>query len=149
MKNKKKPNGIRLSPKYGLNPTIPVCFWCGKEKNEIALMGKIGDGRKGDDFEAPKYAVLDYEPCEKCQGLMSSGFTIMEVTDKPNKRTAVEMCKGAYPTGRFSVIKNETAERIFGKDISQRGKAFMSDADYSEMFKEMIEKENKNDKSKQ
>lgn len=32
-------SGIKLSPKYGVNPTIPVCFWCGKEKNEIALMG--------------------------------------------------------------------------------------------------------------
>ena len=26
---------IPLSPKHGLNPTIPVCAWCGKEKNEI------------------------------------------------------------------------------------------------------------------
>lgn len=32
---------IELSPKYGVNPTIPVCFWCGKEKNEIALMGRV------------------------------------------------------------------------------------------------------------
>lgn len=24
---------ITLSPKYGVNPTIPVCFWCGEEKN--------------------------------------------------------------------------------------------------------------------
>ena len=143
MKNKKKPNGIRLSPKYGLNPTIPVCFWCGKEKNEIALMGKIGDGRKGEDLEAPKYAVLDYEPCEKCRELMSSGFTVMEATDKPNSRTNVEMCEGAYPTGRVSVVKNEAAERIFGKDISQRRKIFMSVADFSEMFGELIEKENK------
>lgn len=33
--------GIKISPKYGLNPTIPVCFWCGKQKNEIALMGRM------------------------------------------------------------------------------------------------------------
>ena len=29
--------GIKLSPKHGLNPTIPVCFWCGEERNEVAL----------------------------------------------------------------------------------------------------------------
>ena len=36
--------GIKLSPKHGLNPTIPVCFWCGEERNEVALLGHIGDG---------------------------------------------------------------------------------------------------------
>ena len=45
--------GIKLSPKHGLNPTIPVCFWCGEERNEVALLGHIGDGRKHEDFEAP------------------------------------------------------------------------------------------------
>ena len=35
-------NAIKVSPKYGLNPTIPVCFWCGKERGEIALMGRMG-----------------------------------------------------------------------------------------------------------
>ena len=34
---------IKLSPKHGLNPTMPVCFWCGKEKNEVAhiLINKV------------------------------------------------------------------------------------------------------------
>ena len=36
-------SGIKISPKYGVNPTIPVCFWCGKQKNEIALMGHMKD----------------------------------------------------------------------------------------------------------
>ena len=49
--------GIKLSPKHGLNPTIPVCFWCGEERNEVALLGRIGDGRKHEDFEAPRYMV--------------------------------------------------------------------------------------------
>ena len=53
---------IKISPKYGVNPTIPVCFFCGEPKNEIALMGKM----KG-DIEAPKNMVLDYEPCEHCK----------------------------------------------------------------------------------
>ena len=40
---------IILSPKYGVNPTIPVCFWCGEQKPEIALMGRVyeKDSRTG------------------------------------------------------------------------------------------------------
>ena len=127
-------NSIRLSPKYGVNPTIPVCFWCGEEKNEIALMGHIGDGRKHEDFEAPRYAVIDYEPCDKCRCGMAQGFTVMEATQHPNARTSIEMQKGVYPTGRFVVLKHEAAVRIFGKEFTSRGKAFMSEGDFNQMF---------------
>lgn len=41
-------NSIRLSPKHGLNPSISVCFFCGEDKNEIILPGKL-EG----DAEAP------------------------------------------------------------------------------------------------
>ena len=30
---------LRLHPNHGLNPTIPLCFLCGKEKNEVVLLG--------------------------------------------------------------------------------------------------------------
>lgn len=96
--------GIKLSPKHGLNPTIPVCFWCGEERNEVALLGHIGDGRKHEDFEAPMHMVIDYEPCEKCRANMALGVTLMEATNKPNSVTKVEMQKGVYPTGRYVVI---------------------------------------------
>ncbi len=49
--------GIKVSPKHGVNPTIPICFWCGEEKGEIALLGKLPG-----DAEAPRNMVLDYEP---------------------------------------------------------------------------------------
>ena len=45
--------GIQVSPKHGLNPTIPVCFWCGKERGEVALLGRLPG-----DAEAPKNVVL-------------------------------------------------------------------------------------------
>lgn len=103
--------GIKLSPKHGLNPTIPVCFWCGEERNEVALLGHIGDGRKHEDFEAPMHMVIDYEPCEKCRANMALGVTLMEATNKPNSVTKVEMQKGVYPTGRYVVIKREAARK--------------------------------------
>lgn len=67
-------NGITLSPKYGVNPTIPVCFWCGEEKNEVALMGHIGDGRKHEDFEAPMHMVLNFEPCTEAAKRIFNGI---------------------------------------------------------------------------
>ena len=34
-------DSIKISPKHGVNPTIPRCFFCGKEKNMVALLGRI------------------------------------------------------------------------------------------------------------
>lgn len=127
-------NNITLSPKYGVNPTIPVCFWCGEPKNEIALLGHIGDGRKHEDFEAPKYSVINYEPCDKCRAQMAQGFTVMEATTKPNRVSSAEIQKGVYPTGRYVVLKNEVAERIFGDLIKGNRKAFLPVEAFSEMF---------------
>lgn len=127
-------NNITLSPKYGVNPTIPVCFWCGESKNEIALLGHIGDGRKHEDFEAPRYLVINYEPCDKCRAQMAQGFTVMEATTKPNRVSLVEIQKGVYPTGRYVVLKNEAAERIFGDLIKGNRKAFLPVEAFSEMF---------------
>lgn len=86
---------IRLSPKHGLNPTIPVCFWCGKERNEIALLGRVGKS----DAEAPMHAVIDFVPCDECRQKMELGFTVMEATREPNSTSTVEIQKGVYPTG--------------------------------------------------
>lgn len=127
-------NSITLSPKYGVNPTIPVCFWCGKEKNEVALMGRMGDGRKHEDFEAPRHMVLDFEPCEECKKGMELGFTVIEATTTPNSRSSVEIQQGVYPTGRFVVLKIEAAARIFDGIDTKVGKAFLDTQVFTQMF---------------
>ena len=105
--------GLKLSPKHGLNPTISVCFWCGEEKGEIALLGRIGDARNGEDIEASMHTIIDYEPCPDCLAKMDSGFTVVEATTSPNDTTSVPIQDGVYPTGRFVVIKPKAAKRIF------------------------------------
>lgn len=104
---------IRLSPKYGLNPTIPVCFWCGESKNEVAMLGRLGNAKKGEDFEAPKYSVVDFEPCDKCKEQWGLGFPVIEATKEPNDLCKKEIQPGIYPTGRMFVLKNDVAERVF------------------------------------
>lgn len=124
---------IKLSPKYGLNPTIPVCFWCGKDKNEVALLGHIGNGKKHEDFEAPMHMVLDYEPCEECEKAMAMGFTVMEATRTPNEVTDREMQSGVYPTGKWAVLTHEAAARIF-PDAENFSKAFLEMGVYDKII---------------
>lgn len=122
--------GIKISPKHGLNPTIPVCFWCGKQKNEVALMGRM----KG-DIEAPKNMVLDYVPCEECQSHMAMGVTVLEASDHPNTEGQPPMQTGVYPTSRFVVVTTECADRVFNAYAPwSEGKKVFVDSDVFSHF---------------
>lgn len=114
-------NSIKISPKYGLNPTIPVCFFCGEPKNEIAIMGRM----KG-DIEAPKNMVLDYEPCEHCKEQWNKGIPLIECVtsyyiddDRPHISVDPTTDDLLYPTGRYCVIKIEAAKRLFNIPAEQ------------------------------
>lgn len=122
--------GIKISPKHGLNPTIPVCFWCGKQKNEIALMGRMTD-----DIEAPKNMVLDYVPCEECQSHMAMGVAVLEASDHPNTEGQPPMQKGVYPTSRFVVVTTDCANRVFNAYAPwSEGKKVFVDSDVFSHF---------------
>jgi len=99
---------IRISPKHGLNPTIPVCFHCGQQKNEIALLGKLKN-----DAEASKYTVLDYEPCDACKEQIKSEYVMLTgVTPiQPDARMPITKMDGKeyYPTESIKI-----RERILG-----------------------------------
>ena len=116
---------ITLSPKHGVNPSIPTCFWCGQPKNEIVLFGRL----PGDREAGMNCGPINYEPCNECQNNMALGITLIEATMCPvhDKQAAMS---GAYPTGRWLVISKEAAQRIFTSDILpdvlKRGKAFMA-----------------------
>ena len=105
---------IKLSPKYGVNPTLPICFWCGKEKGEIALLGKLKD-----DKEAPKNCVLDYEPCDECKKNWSLGVALLGTSRKPLNDTLPPIKdteeETLYPTGQWLVVTKEAAKRYFGE----------------------------------
>lgn len=115
--------GIRISPKHGLNPCIPICIFCGQEKKEIALMGKLKD-----DVEAPMYAVIDYEPCENCRANWSMGVALLRVSETPLKGgmppLAVKDGKDIYPTGQYFVMTQDAVKQIFDMDM-EKGQAVM------------------------
>ena len=109
-------NSIKLSPKYGVNPTIPICFWCGQEKNEVALMGKIEDSRKKEDIEAPKHCIINYEPCDKCKELFAKGIHVIGVVNQPITEGMFPIVNDdkqtLYPTGSMFVATEDWAKRF-------------------------------------
>ena len=100
-------SNINLSPKHGVNPTMPICFWCEQEKNEIALLGLLPN-----DAGAPRHCVLDYEPCDACREKWDAGVVILEVTaTNPHEIPPIHSARGDfYPTGRYMVFKPQALE---------------------------------------
>jgi hypothetical protein len=88
---------IRLSQKYGVNPAIPLWFYCNEPKNEIILAGAFG-GK-----EAPRNAVWDRVPCDKCQEWMKQGILFISTKDG-------ESGDNPYRTGGWCVIKEEAVK---------------------------------------
>ncbi len=87
--------GIRLSEKHGVNPSVGVCFWCGRDNGTVVLPGLLPD-----DAEAPRRAVWDWEPCDVCIEDRSQGITFEEHTED------------RAPTGRWVVVKEEAVPGI-------------------------------------
>lgn len=93
----KKSDGIRLHPEFGLNPTVPTCFYCGKEKGGIAFLGASYKG------EAPMHMCLDLEPCKECQEKFKDRTVLVET--RPD---------GTFPGRWIAVFKKNMPEDFKG-----------------------------------
>jgi hypothetical protein len=122
---------IKLSPKYGVNPSVGVCFWCGGKTGEVIL-----NGRTPGDQEAPKYVCRGYEPCSNCKKEFEKYLTVVELSDNPQGEyqpsitaTASDGTKvTGYPTGRKLQFQY-TEETPW-----ERGKPVLIDTEGFEMF---------------
>lgn len=101
---KKEPQ-IRLSPKYGVNPCIPLCYFCQQPKNEIILLGK-SKGRQ--DLEAPHNVVFDQEPCDKCKEYMAQGVILISVDEAKTGANT----DNPYRTGGWAVVTDDAVRRF-------------------------------------
>jgi hypothetical protein len=104
---------MRISEKYGVNPMLVQCFFCGEGNEEIALLGYLPV-----DKEVPRHGYLDFNPCNKCKANMALGITLMESAD------------GKTPTGPWLVITEEATKRLIKsedmlKQILNKRKAFI------------------------
>ena len=111
---------LRLHNKYGVNPTIPTCYFCGKEKNEILLLGAAYKGKP------PMHiGVVDKQPCDECKKLMGMGVLLISVRDG-------ESGDNPYRTGHVAVIKEEAAQKIFKEGFKGRV-AFIEDSAWTKI----------------
>ena len=143
-------NSIKLSRKHGLNPTIPICFWCGQEKNEIAILGKV-DTPDEKDVEAPMYSILDYTPCEKCQTNWDTCVICIAATETPNTENQLGIKvknedgsdRIVYPTGEHIGITPEAARNGLGiKDAEAGGQPIIMDSRvFAQLFGDIIAEE--------
>lgn len=121
---------ISLHPKYGLNPSVGICFWCGQETGEILLFGYAIKE------EAPRRVTASYAPCDECSRKWEQGFVFLEAALEPLAEGQPEISPGAYPTGNYAVINPEAATKIMGDERARKGVALMS----IEQFKQLTEK---------
>jgi hypothetical protein len=131
-------SGLTMSPKHGVNATVPICFWCGETKDEIAFLGRLKE-----DMEAPNNLVLDYKPCDKCNKGMKSGITLILVSHTPimNGQEPINKREKLYPTGSWKVITEDAAKRIFNsellEDILKDRRCLMDQVTWDFIFKEV------------
>lgn len=98
---------LRLHKEHGVNPTIPVCFFCREEKGEIVLFGASYQE------EAPMRMIMDYEPCDKCREQFKAGILLIETTTIPTLTGQPSIQEGLYPTGRHWLITEDAFKRAF------------------------------------
>ena len=91
---------LRLHKEHGVNPTICQCYYCGEDKNQLALLGA------GYKEEAPMHMVTDLEPCDNCTPRLAQGITFIHCNEDGSERDP-------KPTGGFSVIKKTVAKKMF------------------------------------
>lgn len=104
-------DSIKVSDKYGVNPTLGQCFYCGDEDGTIGLMGKL----KG-DMEAPRKLVLTMDPCPSCKDWMSKGIILIEIVD--GQTPTID--KLPERTGRFIVVTKDSIAAVFDDETTEQ-----------------------------
>ena len=103
---------IILSPKHGVNPTMVACFFCRKETGEIALLGRLPN-----DEEAPRYMVMDVEPCAACSEIFSQGHLVLEAIPGMSSSKSRFTINGSQVTGTYWLLKPSEDHPAGGKSL--------------------------------
>lgn len=115
-------SGIRLSEKYGVNPSVSTCIICGKD-DAVVLFGRAWRDETGHEAEAPRSCgVISPEPCPACRKkyleegdgvLLAEAKMVERPHHNPSRRWNGE--KESFPqiTGECAVIKRAAFEEVF------------------------------------
>ena len=106
--------GLRLSKKYGVNPSLLVCPICGNDVG-IALLGANG-GKK-----AP-YQMTSIELCNDCKQKVKEGNTFI--------LSAKQTYEGIQPTGAYILVPNTS----LNVPIPPKGICFMEESEFNKLI---------------
>ena len=88
---------------------IPVCYFCGREKNEL-IMNTTLTPKHAKQIKEAHGKVVDMEPCDECKKMMEQGVMLIECKDdQPD-----------YRLGRFVVVKDEAVPRMFPPEYAEK-----------------------------
>lgn len=107
--------GIILSEKHGLNPSMDVCMICG-EVHQLVLLGKLPEDR-----EAPKQ-VCTGQVCQKC---------ISQLVE--NKERLYIECNNV-PTGRYGKVPDEYLKEEYLQEIGDRRVFYIPSEHFIKVF---------------
>lgn len=91
-----------VSAEKCLEVAIPVCYFCGRGKNQL-IINKMLTPSHAKKVKEAHGKVVDYEPCDECKKLMEQG--VMLISCKDNNQD--------YRTGKMCVVKDEAVKDIF------------------------------------
>lgn len=112
---------VRLHREHGLNPTIPICIFCGEDRNELVLLSAAYKD------EAPRHMVMDLKPCDKCEEMLKTHIAFIEVDGDGKPTTRVVSVKEEVVN---SIIKGE--ELL--KDMRKKRMCYVPREDFDQMF---------------
>lgn len=88
---------------------IPVCYFCGREKNEIILNTRLTPSEAKKVKEAHG-KVVNMEPCDECKKMMEQGVMLIQCGDNNQD----------YRTGTFVVVKDEAIPQMFPPEYAEQ-----------------------------
>lgn len=121
---------MKVSKKYGLNPSVTHCEYCGKEIG-IALFGASWKDKEGNVAEAPYKVAMGL--CDSCKSVVDQkGTLVIEVKDG-------ESGNNPYRTGRIVGISHDAAMRLLNNEYSPM--AYMEHSMFDKIFSEVLNEE--------
>lgn len=112
-------DGIILSEKYGVNPSMDLCMICG-EPHQIVLLGRLPN-----DEEAPKQ-VCTGQVCSKC----------VEQLNEYKERLYIELSENEAPTGRYCKVPDEYLHPEYLERIGDKRILYVSTDLFAKSFNE-------------
>ncbi len=88
---------LRLHKEHGVNPTIPLCYFCGKEKGELVMLGAAYKEK------APMNMVINKEPCPDCVENMKKGIMFISVRDGEEGKILIELEEWLFLTKKHLI----------------------------------------------